>query len=337
VKPRSPGTASIILLRPIVVRLAQVSVPVDPFLASIGVTRDQLGDQDATVDGRLIQRAWSAAAAAAGDPDFGLHVGESIHPGSYDLIDYLGLSSSCFRETIERVMRYYRVLSENVEFSVVGEGEVTRWEHRPRVGPANDWRHAWECFLAASVAHARRCLGPDWRPRAVELTHDAPADTREHARIFAAPVRFGCACNCLVFSSADAERPLPSADPVLGRILTAYADELVGQIADPDSFVGRVRSSLLEQLRGGDPSLAHIARKLSVSRRTLQRKLGEAGTSHQQLLDQCRHELALQYLRRAHLAIGEIAFLLGFSQAHAFHRAFRRWTGKTPAAWRADH
>src|SRR5262249_21097508 len=159
--------------------------------------------------------------------------------------------------------------------------------HRPRVGPPAAWLHAWECFFAACVGHARRALGESWAPLSVEFMHAAPADVSEHRRIFRAPVAFEQPVNAMSFLLADAERPLPTADPVLGRLLTGYAEEVVAQIPEPDSFVGRVRAAILDQLRGGEASIAILAKRLGTSRRTLQRRLGEAGTSHLKLVDEC--------------------------------------------------
>ncbi len=334
-KARAPGRASVILLRPVVAAAIRDGVPPAPLLAALGVDAATLADRDATVEGSRVLAAWTECAARTGDLHFGLHVGERLTPGDYEVIDYLGLSSSCFRETIERVCRYYRILSDHVEVVLERHGDVSRLVLRPRVGPPEAWRHAWECFFAGSVGHARRAFGADWAPVSVELMHAAPDDGREHARIFRAPVRFGQPVNALSITSADAERPLPTADPVLGRLLTGYAEEVIAQIPVTDELVGRARAALLDELRGGEPSVAQLARRLGTSRRTLQRRLGEAGTSHLKLVDECRHQLARHYLGDVNLSLGEIGYLLGFAQPNAFHRAFRRWTGQTPAAFRA--
>jgi AraC-like DNA-binding protein len=334
-RARAPGRASVILLRPVVAAAIRDGVDPASLLAALGVDAATLADRDATVDGPTIHATWQECAARTRDADFGLHVGERLTPGDYEVIDYLGLSSSCFRETIERLCRYYRILSDNVEITLETHGDVGRLVHRPRVGPPESWRHAWECFFSGSVTHARRALGAEWSPLAVELMHAAPADTREHARIFRAPVRFSQPLNALSFRLADAERPLPTADPVLGRLLTGYAEEVIAQIPIPDAFVARARAAVLDELRGGDPSIDALARRLAVSRRTLQRRLGEAGTSHVKLVDECRHQLARHYLGDVNLSLGEIGYLLGFAQPNAFHRAFRRWTGQTPAAFRS--
>jgi AraC-like DNA-binding protein len=95
-----------------------------------------------------------------------------------------------------------------------------------------------------------------------------------------------------------------------------------------------VRRVLLEELRLGEPTLARLAARMRMSERTLQRHLGQEGTSMQALLDEARHQLSLRHLGEAKESIAEISFLLGFAEVRAFHRAFKRWTGSTPAAYR---
>ena len=101
-----------------------------------------------------------------------------------------------------------------------------------------------------------------------------------------------------------------------------------------DSLVDRVQSIITNEFRGGDPSLDRIADQLGLTPRTLQRKLHELGTSHNELLDHMRRQLAMRYLREPEMAICEVAYLLGFSESSSFHRAFKRWTGVTPKEYR---
>src|SRR6185369_10618542 len=96
----------------------------------------------------------------------------------------------------------------------------------------------------------------------------------------------------------------------------------------------RLREIIRSELNGGDPGLDHMAQKLGMSSRTLQRKLRDHGTTHQDVLDQMRQDLATRYLQQPEMAIGEVAYLLGFSESSAFHRAFKRWTGATPTEFR---
>ncbi|MGL6343843.1 MAG: helix-turn-helix transcriptional regulator [Waterburya sp.] len=97
-----------------------------------------------------------------------------------------------------------------------------------------------------------------------------------------------------------------------------------------DRYTQKVVQAIIQQLKGELPTIEAIAHQLAISTRQLQRELKRESTSFQQLLDKTRQELALRHLKNPATLIHDIAFLLGFSEPSAFHRAFKRWTGKTP-------
>ena len=136
----------------------------------------------------------------------------------------------------------------------------------------------------------------------------------------------------------DAALPLRSADPALAAIVRRRLDRLLqhgSPEADP-AVASRVRRVLIEQAGRSEPSAQAVARELGMSPRTLTRRLAAEGASFREVLDKLRQEAAVALLREGRMGIGEIAFLLGYSEPAAFHRSFKRWTGKTPLAWRRD-
>jgi YesN/AraC family two-component response regulator len=98
-----------------------------------------------------------------------------------------------------------------------------------------------------------------------------------------------------------------------------------------------VRGVLAGELTEGEPTLEHLSKRLHMSARTLHRRLAAEGTTFRSVVTKLRMELADRALREPHLPIGEIAFRLGFSEPSAFHRAFKRWTGWQPLAYRRAH
>ena len=140
--------------------------------------------------------------------------------------------------------------------------------------------------------------------------------------------------NALVFPAWSHMSLSATADAELSAILARHAQHLLEQLPPVNDFVAHVRRLVAEELAGGDPSAEHIAARLHMSARTLRRRLQEHGARHKLLLDELRRELAIRYLSEERLEIAEVAFLLGFSEASAFHRAFKRWTGRTPSDYR---
>ena len=133
--------------------------------------------------------------------------------------------------------------------------------------------------------------------------------------------------NVLNFRSGDAT-------PLLSSLLQRQADEAMARLPPMEDVALDVRRALASRVGGGDTRIQTIARTLATSARSLQRRLAAAGVSYQQLLDLARKDAAERYLTRLALSIGEVAYLLGYSEPAAFNRAFRRWHNETPQAFR---
>jgi AraC-like DNA-binding protein len=179
-------------------------------------------------------------------------------------------------------------------------------------------------------------VGPQFAPRAVYLQDRSSLDCGELAAYFGCPVSAGSQPGVylgLVVSRTDAESALPTANAELAqandRVVQSYLARLDGA-----SIRVRVQSLLVDLLPGGAVQEDLVASRLALSVRTLQRRLREEGTSFKSVLDETRRELAGRYLADPDYSIGEITFLLGFSEASNFTRAFRRWYGRPPAAMR---
>jgi AraC-like DNA-binding protein len=137
----------------------------------------------------------------------------------------------------------------------------------------------------------------------------------------------------LIFDSDSIERLLDTGNPELARQSDAISSRYLARI-ERFNIVARVREVLTQRLKDREPSQEEVAEILNVSARTLQRKLGDSGTTFKEILDETRHALALAYLSAPH-SVSEITYLLGFSCTSSFTRAFRRWTGLSPSDWRA--
>jgi AraC-like DNA-binding protein len=138
----------------------------------------------------------------------------------------------------------------------------------------------------------------------------------------------------LIFDSDSIERHLDTGNPELARQSDAISSRYLARI-ERFNIVARVREVLTRRLRDREPSQEEVAEILNVSARTLQRKLGDGGTTFKEILDETRHALALAYLSAPQHSVSEVTYLLGFSCSSSFTRAFRRWTGLSPSDWRA--
>lgn len=180
----------------------------------------------------------------------------------------------------------------------------------------------------------RTLCGPAWKPAEVHFAHRKPDDVGPFRRFFHAPLVFDAELNAVVFSADWLNLGLPESDPELRRLLQKQIDAL--EIEHGDDLPGQVRSVLRTALLTGHSRSDQVAMLFSIHSRTLNRRLHEFGTSFQKLLDEGRFEIARQLLEGTGMEVIQIAATLGYADASAFTRAFRRWSGTTPAQWRAD-
>jgi AraC-like DNA-binding protein len=292
-------------------------------------------DPDAQITLEIEEALWNEGARLCGDDALGLHAAELLVAGIFDVLDYAVRSAPTLRASLERLVRYNRLVHDAAEFTLIERGDVVRVEHAFRFAAAVQCRHSAEFTLAAIVVLANQLTGTPVRPGAVDFRHGKPASETalvEHARIFGVAPRFAQRVNALELDRRVLERTLPSADPALSRVIERHAEALLAARPDPArGTADRVRHLLSRALGEGEATLATVADRLHMSERSLQRKLADDGVTFDALLDELRRDLALRYLADPKIAIAEVAYLLGYSEPSPFHRAFKRWTGVTPS------
>jgi AraC-like DNA-binding protein len=262
-------------------------------------------------------------------PHMGLEFCRAMDERKWERANVLGTASATVGEGLERMFLYMPLWNSGERIWLERRGAEAAILYAPhgRARPAH--RIKAEMTLADMSMMGRRYAG-DGRLRLVRFRHRQPSPL--HEMIFAAPVELGAAVDEMIFDAALLERAVPTANP---NALEFVERQLRAQLAEqPRRFSERAREALREILTE-DPTLTGLARRMGLTPRTLQRQLQADGTSHQRLLDDTRRESALHKLAEG-VAISEVAFLLGFSEPSAFHRAFKRWTGKTPQAWLAS-
>ncbi len=267
-----------------------------------------------------------------GDPELGLKAGSGIRHGDVGVLDYAMSSSDTVRSAIEVAARYMRLINDALQVRLETEGTraMIRLENQmvlPRA--AEDFQMS--AFYKSHAGSMLRDL-PDlefW------FTHGPPEQDAEYRRTFApGTVRFAAPCTAIVFDAAHLDLPLSSADSRLHSVVRKHADLMLAELPKAQNLTEKVRDLVAEDLPHGQPSAARSARQLGMSPRTLGRRLEAEGTTFTALVDDLRQRLAIRYLGSQEVTLAEITFLLGFSHAAAFHRAFKRWTGQTPVEYR---
>jgi AraC-like DNA-binding protein len=321
-------------VQPVLWRLRALGLDVAAVVSAAGIEPPALADADGRIPHALALALWHEAARRGSDDAFGIHTAESIRPGAFDVLDYATRSSATLGQGLHRLVRYHRVLHDGAVVQLEVDGARGVLTHALPEPSAVLPRQVAEFIVAGWLVVARQATGTDFAPVEVRFTHPAPADTSEHRRVFRAPVHFRSAVNGLVLDRAMLEAPLVKSDAGLCAVLDRHLVELLERIPRATGLTERVRHQVGKELASGVPDAGAVARALHMSRRTFQRHLRNDRTSYRSLVESLRRELATRYLAEPEIAIAEIAFLLGFSETSAFHRAFKRWTGRTPAAFR---
>jgi AraC-like DNA-binding protein len=321
------GSVSILLVRPLV--LAVGSAGVSDLLAAIDVTPQIVSDDDARVSPAQLAVAWSEAVRITGNPQLALAIARATPVGAFGIVEYVCRAAPTLGDALRRWVRYLNLLDDAVTVGLTVDGDraylrVERESEAP--APASH-----ELCFALVALQARQLSSKPFRIVAVELTHThaAPKAVAAYRAWFDAPVVFGAPIAQLVMPAAALEAPLHSADPSLLAILTRAADELHKQSPAQAGIAPQVARVLRDVLREDEAHVDHVAKRLGMTSRSLQRRLKDEGTTFQLVLNDTRRALAQRYLDER-LSIAEISFLLGFSEPSAFFRAFKRWTGTTP-------
>src|SRR6478752_4538692 len=274
---------------------------------------------------------WQALGAAS-PADLGLRLANATGVHEYDVPSLAALHSPDVRTALDKIARYKRLC---------GPKDLAIDVKRAEVSISTIWRHASgpmpRCLVDASLAKQlvllQRGTGLPLAPRRIELSR-APADEAMLMRFFGCPLRFRAKRDALVLDAALLDTPFVTHNADLLRALLPSLDARLPR-RGAQTFVDDVRATLARRMSGERPSVEKVAQELALSPRTLQRTLGEAGVSYQQLLDEVRHDTARRLLRAHELDITEVAFLLGFEELNSFSRAFRAWEGVTPHRFRS--
>ena len=297
--------------------------------------RTKLDDPEGRVSEALTDQAWRLAARLTGDDALGIHLAEALPRGALDLIEYSLRSSASLENGLERLARYGRLISDRVALRSHRQGDrVFFLVHDMASTPLHPARA--EFALAVALKLARESTGAEIAPVRVCFAHQAPADTAEHHRFFRRRVLFAAGTSSMTLSAADASRPMREPDAALAAIIRRRLDQALGD-RDRSSVAAmstRVRRLLVAHLGQSALTLDDVAGALAVSRRTLTRRLNEEGVTFRQVVDEVRRDFARVLLQDETLSIGDVAFFLQYSEPAAFHRSFRRWTGRTPQAFR---
>lgn len=316
--------------------LRSLQLDVDQLLRDCQIDRATLEDPEMRFAELQVGMLWLNAQARYGKPTFGFDLTTRIGFGKLELIDYLVGACPTIGAGIECLVHHSRLCASGFAYRIdefthegVAGKRLVADHHRPVAAlPFSMAEYSW----GSLVARFRQFVSKDFRP-VLWLRQRPQVSTAELLDVLGNIPEIGEE-EALFVPNTQWEIENPRRDPMLHKLILAHAKDVASRLPESD-FLSTLQAAIVSTMHQGDPSIGRVATRLGLTPRTLQRRLEAEGLAFQDVLEQLRREMALRYLASP-LSLTEISALLAYADSSAFGRAFRRWTGRSPAAFRQE-
>jgi len=324
--PRTP----ILQFRAFVEAFRRLGYDVDGLLTEIGCPMSEFDNPDGQISCELTSEFFARTQQARPLKNLWAHLGAETPIGAFKLLDYLVMTTDTVGEALRQLARYFKITGAPCTVEIRDDEDPVRMLFLVN-GTA--LKQSAEYGVALNALRIRSETNGLATIDYVSFAHQ-PDDVDDLEQLFGCEVRVNGSWAGLAIPREVMTISLRRRDPILREMLEQQAGPVATAMPESDGGALDVRRALSARLTKGQPDIDVVARDLGTSTRTLQRRLASAGLSYQQLLDEVRRDSAERYIARTHLSIGEIAYLLGYSEPAAFHRAFKRWHDVTPQSFR---
>lgn len=300
-----------------------------------GLDPDLFGDENNIIPYAAMGRVLAACVAHTHCPHFGLLVGQRGTLSSLGPIGGLLQHSPTVGEALSAFVKHLHLHDRGAAPTLFVCGDVVALGYAIYEQGVGSPEQISDATMAVATNIIRTLCGSDWVPDEVLLPRHPPADPGAYRRFFRAPVRFDQETAALVFPTRWLDHRIADANPIFRQVFEAHVREL--EAAGAGDWKDNLRRMLRTEVLKSRCSATAVADRFAIHRRTLSRHLQAEGAGFQSLVDETRFEIARQLLTQTRIPLSQIAVALGYSEASAFTRAFRRWSGQSPAAWRREH
>jgi AraC-like DNA-binding protein len=317
--------------------LEEQGITPEASLSGTGLSAESLADPETRTSVRQYITVCSNALRLSKTPETPFRTGSRIPLSAYGMYGFALVCSPTIREYFQVAVKYHRLATPLLSMSWREEGDHALWIFPTNVAvthPDSLLRFLMEQQLTQLSTHLRAVVDGSYLPIRASLSYSAPEHTHLYERYLGCPVRFGRPVSELVYPKSILSAKPRMAHGLTSKILQETCDRILGEVKTSTGVAGEVYQ-IIASTPGHSPSMEGVARQIGTTVRTLNRKLVAESTSFTRILDDVRWNLASEYLRSTKLSIDDISELVGFSDAANFRHAFRRWTGSTPARFRA--
>lgn len=329
-----PGYIHLGVAKEIAPTLRDFGVDPDPIIREAGLDPNLFDDGANVIPHAALGRLLTICVARTTCPHFGLLVGERATILSLGLVGRLMQHSETVGDAMQALVSNLSIQNRGAVPSLTIHNDMTLFAFSVYQSEAESADQISDGSLAVAVNALRALCAAAWNPTEVLLPRAAPRDLEPYRRHFRAPVRFDQEAAVIVFPTTDLDIRVRGADPMMREVL----EERIRQMRSDQgsAFSDDIRRLLRIRLTTHRCSANDIADLLAMHRRTLSRRLKGTGMGYRAIANEIRYEIARQLLEDTDVPLGQIAAALGYSEASAFTRAFRRWSGQTPTGWRGE-
>lgn len=286
------------------------------------------------VDMLHVNAVFQKVVDVTGRPDMGLRLGLSVDLERMGAFGFLFMNAPTVGDALIDYVRYGPVFQTQTHFGLKRSKEQFCIEYSSNHPDVPGWELDSEVTVGYMMRIVNTVAGRSVTPEKILFDHNPICKLSDYLRLLSVCPSFGRRLNQIYYPLALLEQTISGANPMLYKVMSHHMVDLANDMPREDILSDVVRNNIRRGLGTDTVTLEHIASELGIEPRTLQRRLGEADSSFQKLLDQVRLEMANYYLERTTLGITEIAFELGYAEASVFSRAFKRWTGLAPGPYR---
>jgi AraC-like DNA-binding protein len=334
-KAVSKGVIRIGVAREVGPLLREFGADPDKVIRQAGLDPNLFKDENNVIPYAALGRVFTACVTHTNCPHFGLLVGQRGTPSSLGPVGGLLQHLPTVGDALSSLVRHLHLHDRGAAPTLLTHGDVVTLGYAIYEPGVESPEQISDGAMAVATNIVRALCGPDWVPDEVLLPHRRPADLTSYRRFFRAPVRFDQETAALVFPTRWLDHRIADANPIFRQVFEAHIRDL--EAAGTGDWKENLRRMLRTEILTNRCSAATVADRFAVHRRTLSRHLQAEGAGFQRVVDETRFEIARQLLTQTRIPLSEVAVALGYSEASAFTRAFRRWSGQSPAAWRLEH
>jgi len=313
---------------------AQQGADFQKLLSISGGSIEELSNEEFRVEASIYNAVIEAALKNTQDHALGLHIGEHLSLSAAGLIYQIVQTSSTVEEALQYCCDFANLGCRALPLSL----RKTKDEMIVELIPDPIWaessaasvHHTADGILAFTLREFQNLTLQKHQPTAVHTPYGTRENRVEYERVFKCPVIYSSDIISMHFKLEHVQEPIITSDYNLLQVLVSHAEEKLQDIEGEAGFTSVVKRSIMNMVKPKFPTIEEVAASLNLSVRSFQRKLKEYEKTYKDLLDEVRLDLAKSYLKKPELSIGEIAYLLDYSEPSAFIRSFKRWTGKTP-------